>query len=132
MSASQEVRVGGGYCGPDYLDGMKIVPGPCFPELSDIAISGEFAITGNTCPARLNSGGMESTLSCSVFVAFAPAGAGSEAGFLRVASGASIVGVPLSGTGLVCFRTAEGKRVCSATARKKKRKHKKKHHKHMR
>ena len=128
MSAPQEVKVGGGYCGPDQFNGMNIVPGPCFTEPSDIAVSGEFKITGNNCPAQLQSFTIfSSTYSCSVFVAFAPTGPGAKAGFLRVASNPSIVGAPLSGTGLVCFKTPKGKHVCSATPPKKKKK-KRKHH----
>ena len=124
-SAPQEVRVGGGYCGPDYMVGMTIYPGPCYPEPSDIAVSGDFVITGNTCPASLNSPLTTSTFSCSVFVAFAPSGPGPKQGFLRVSSSPSIVGAPLSGTGCANIKTPKGKTklICSAPVKKKKHKH---------
>jgi hypothetical protein len=129
QSASQTVQVGGGFCGPDFFDPMTmtIQPGPCFPEPSDIAVSGDFVITGNTCPGAYFTDGPSSRLSCHVDVAFKPGTFGTRQGFLRLISNPSIQGVPLSGTGLVCFKNRKGKRVCSATGPpKKKKKHKKK------
>ena len=120
QSAPQQVQVGGGFCGPDFFNGMFIVPGPCFPETSDIAVSGDFVITENTCPGAYFTDGPTSRLSCHVNVAFLPSTNGLRQGFLRLASSPSIVGVPLSGTGLVCFKNRKGKRVCSATPPKKK------------
>jgi hypothetical protein len=126
VSPPQEVRVGGGSCGPDFFDGMNIVPGPCFPEASDIAVSGQFVITGNTCPASLSSPTATSILSCSVFVAFAPTSVGTQDGFLRLGSSPSIVGVPLSGNG--CVRKPKGGLRCHALTKKKKKKKKGKKH----
>ena len=118
------MQVGGGFCGPDF--GVPPMPGPCVLEPSDIAVSGDFVITENTCPAAYFTDGPSSRLSCHVNVAFLPSTHGLRQGFLRVASSPSIVGVPLSGTGLVCFKNRKKKRVCNATGPPPKKKKKKK------
>ena len=116
--------MGGGYCGPDFSDGMNIVPGPCFPEPTDIAVSGQFVITASTCPSSLNSPLTTSVLSCSVHVAFSPASRGPQSGFLRLVSSPSIVGVPLAGQGCKQVKGKNGKkkRSCVAKTPKKKKK----------
>jgi hypothetical protein len=120
-SPPQVVTVGGGYCGPDHPDGMgNIVPGPCFTEPTDVAVSGTFVITANTCPAQLSSPLTTSIFSCSVSVAFAPTALGASNGFLRLASNPSIVGVPLSGTG--CVKTKRGKLKCAKSKKRCKKK----------
>jgi hypothetical protein len=122
VSSPKEVRVGGGYCGPDYFDGMNIVPGPCFTDPSDVAVSGAFVITANNCPAQLSSALTTSTYSCSVSVAFAPSSLGASKGFLRVASSPGIVGVPLAGTG--CVEAKGGELQCARSVKKCKKRHK--------
>jgi hypothetical protein len=129
-SAAQQVNVGGGACGPDIFVPPNIIPGPCTKEATDIAVSGPFVITSNTCPAELSSPGA-TAISCAVGVAYKPTAAGPQSGFLRLTSSPSIVGVPLSGVGCTTVKVrVKGKikkrQSCKAPTTKKKKKHKKK------
>jgi hypothetical protein len=126
QSPAQQVQVGGGYCGPDMPAPGGGVTHECFTQPSDIAVSGDFVITENTCPANYFTDALSSRLSCHVNVSFLPTGPGPKIGFLRVASTPSIQGIPLSGTGLVCFKNRKKKRVCNATGPPPKKKKKKK------
>ena len=98
-SSAQAVTVTGGFCGPDFMDGMgNIVPGPCFPETTDVAISGQFKIVSNNCPATLLSP-LTTKATCTVAVAFKPTSKGTQHGFLRAQSSPAIVGTNLTGIG---------------------------------
>jgi hypothetical protein len=123
-STVQQVDVAGNPCG----DPMPLPPPGCaIGEPTDIAVSGPFVITSNTCPATgLVSQGLSPFFSCSVGVAFKPTAAGSAAGFLRLSSTPSVVGVPLAGTGCTKVRKRGSKRtkpVCTLKKKKKKKKH---------
>jgi hypothetical protein len=99
MSPPQAVTITGGGCGPDYFDGMNIVPGPCYTEPTDIAVSGPFGITADSCPNPLYSIDINNHPPCAISVAFFPTAKGEQKGFLRLTSSPAIAGVPLSGVG---------------------------------
>jgi hypothetical protein len=142
VSSSQPVAVGGGGCGVDYYDPAtgSMMPGYCVSEQTDIAVSGPFVITANTCPTDLYPkyhapGFNVGSYGCSVSVAFAPTQLGVATGFLRLASSSlnpdwssrpGILGVPLSGTGelpaMSPRRKCKHKRHRAAAAKKCKRK----------
>ena len=99
VSPPQAVTVSGGGCGPDYFDGMNIVPGPCYTEPTDIAVSGPFGIIADSCPNPLYSIDINNHPPCSISVVFYPTAKGEQKGFLRLTSSPAIAGVPLSGVG---------------------------------
>ncbi len=118
ISPSQAVTISGGGCGPDYFDGMNIVPGPCYTEPTDIAVSGPFGITADSCPNPLYSIDINNHPPCSISVVFYPTAKGEQKGFLRLTSTPAIAGVTLSGVG------------CEKQRKKHGRKHKKHRGKH--
>jgi hypothetical protein len=118
-SPSQQVTLMGGQRGPDIFDGMNFIPGPSFPDPLDIAVSGDFTITSNSCPAVLLSP-TPGTATCAVRVAFEPNAVGPLQGFLRLQSNPSIQGVPLKGVG--CKKPKKGKAQCKKGKKKKKKK----------
>jgi hypothetical protein len=126
-SAIQQVDAGGGMCGPDYLNPEGyITPGPCTTEAADIAVSGPFIITSNTCPAQLASpNATASQFSCSIGVAFKPNATGPGKGFLRLTSSPTLVGLPLSGTGCKKQKVKGKKKLVCKKAKKRKKKRRK-------
>ena len=136
---SVAVQVGGGGCGADYYDPVthSMAPGYCTSERTDIAVSGPFVITANTCPVEIypkyhapgwNVGGY----SCAVSIAFVPTQVGAATGFLRLTnttlkpdgtSSPVVAGVPLSGTAVIPAATLRKKckkhHAAAAAAKKK-------------
>jgi hypothetical protein len=121
-SPPQSVTVRGGMCGPDLFDPitMTIKPGPCAGEPTDVAVSGQFAIAGNTCPNPLVAIDINNKPPCTISVAFKPTSLGPQQGFLRLTSSPSIVGVPLSGTGCKKVKTKSDKKKLRCKPKKKK------------
>jgi hypothetical protein len=109
QSAPQQVTVTGGFCGPDFFDGMNIVPGPCFPEPTDVAVSGQFVLVSHNCPAALTS---PTTIkaTCTIFVAFKPTSKGEQKGFARAQSSPGVVGANLDGVGCKKKKKKNGKK----------------------
>ncbi len=99
ISPPQAVTVSGGSCGPDFFDGMNIVPGPCSTEPTDIAVSGPFGITADSCPNPLYSIDINNHPRCTISIVFYPTAKGEQKGFLRLTSSPAIAGVPLNGVG---------------------------------
>jgi hypothetical protein len=116
-SPIQQVNLGGGSCSEGFMNGVFVHN--CTPDVSDIAVSGNFVITSNTCPANLIPPGALGgpVVSCSIGVAFKPTGLGPRNGFLRLQSSPSIVGIPLSGPG--CKKKKGKKKLVCKTGRKK-------------
>ena len=74
-------------------------PNPATMHISSITVTGQFTVTGGTCP--IAGGTLAPGISCTIGVAFAPQGGGTKSGSLKVniVGSSSPLTIPLTGIG---------------------------------